>query len=564
MRVPDAVRPLLGRSEVRRSLETASPRHARLLAARYAARVMEAFKVIAQSQFSSEQAGALVQRCFDDLISETEKHGGFLPRGINQPDLEILEQLCLSGERISQLQSQLAASDFDGAVMVRAKSVASTHGVDVEAIGPVMHLNLMSGIARALIEQQRLFQFRAEDRLSPFLPVDPLFRRGREPWVRLTAEDCLTRTKGPTVAAAIARYLDVGKTKWVRKTYQARVWQLRFFEEHVGPDVPLAAVTSDHVRTFRDAIRTLHRLHGKRVGCSFAARQTESVSHRIADKTAAIIFEPVKAFFRWAKSDEGLISTNPAEDVRLVAAKKDKGKKARRPFSANELVTLFNAPIFTGCRSIHRRYDPGDKIISDAKYWIPILGLYTRARLGELVQLHVRDVHLDGPIPYLSINEDNAPDTCAADRKHVKSEAGVRLVPLHSEVMSLGFAAFVEAKAHQNRKGRVRLFGEFSYGSDGQASTVFSKFFARFLDSVGLTDPALVFHSFRHNAEDAFRDALQPQYVIDRIIGHSNSATSAIYGEGASLATLMTAVQAMRLKVRLPVSSFVGAEEVVA
>ena len=75
------------------------------------------------------------------------------------------------------------------------------------------------------------------------------------------------------------------------------------------------------------------------------------------------------------------------------------------------------------------------------------------------------------------------------------------------------------------------------------------------MSKAGLHDPALVFHSFRHNAEDAFRDALQPQYVIDRIIGHRDGATSAGYGEAASLATLNAAVTAMRLKVRLPVAA---------
>lgn len=66
------------------------------------------------------------------------------------------------------------------------------------------------------------------------------------------------------------------------------------------------------------------------------------------------------------------------------------------------------------------------------------------------------------------------------------------------------------------------------------------------MSKAGLHDPALLFHSFRHNAEHAFRDALQPQYVIDGIIGHSDGATSAGYGEGISLAVANDAVKAMR------------------
>jgi len=84
-------------------------------------------------------------------------------------------------------------------------------------------------------------------------------------------------------------------------------------------------------------------------------------------------------------------------------------------------------------------------------------------------------------------------------------------------------------------KGRVRLFGEFKFGTDGQASTEASKWFGRFLDRTGLTGNDLVFHSFRHGAEDAFRNAKQPQYVIDQIVGHSDGSVSSLYGEGVSL-----------------------------
>ena len=168
--------------------------------------------------------------------------------------------------------------------------------------------------------------------------------------------------------------------------------------------------------------------------------------------------------------------------------------------------------------------------------------------MGELVQLHLNDVFLDGEVPHISINEDN---TQGGDRKHVKSPAGIRKVPLHPEILELGFGAFV-VKRKKLYKGDRRLFTEIRYGAHGQASGEFSKIFARYLDKIGLDDRALCFHSFRHNAEDALRDALQPQYVIDRIIGHDDGATSSHYGNGVSLNVAHDAVKAMKLGCRLP------------
>ncbi|HEX8413081.1 MAG TPA: DUF6538 domain-containing protein, partial [Sphingomicrobium sp.] len=164
MRVPDAVRPLLGRSEVRRSLLTASSLQARLLAARYAARVLEAFNVIVQSQCSPEQARAVVRGCFSDLICETERYGGFVPRTCD-PDLETAEQIFLSQERVGQLTGQVASCAFDGFVSGTLQNGLAKHGIGLQAVNSVTELNLLTGIARALIEQQRLFQLRAVDRL---------------------------------------------------------------------------------------------------------------------------------------------------------------------------------------------------------------------------------------------------------------------------------------------------------------------------------------------------------------------------------------------------------------
>jgi integrase len=192
----------------------------------------------------------------------------------------------------------------------------------------------------------------------------------------------------------------------------------------------------------------------------------------------------------------------------------------------------------------------GDLIICDAYFWIPIIGFLSGARLGEIVQLHLDDVKLDAPIPYFDITDAESGEVGSGEEKHVKSAAGVRSVLLHPDLMELGFAEFVR-KRRADRRASKRLFFEIAYGADGQASTVFSKWFARLLDGVGLTDPALVFHSFRHNAEDAFRDAKEPQYVIDRVIGHADGAVSAQYGQGVSLEVAAGAVAAMKLPLKL-------------
>lgn len=547
VRVPACVQPKLGLREVRRSLGSCGFVRAKALVPTYVHRVKGVFGVIQNTNVTKEQARVLVQACFRRLVAETEGWA-IVPGNIETAEFELTEQLGLSEDRVSSLREQLGSRVFDGSVQLIAQNELAP---DLD-FNPARRLDFLEGVARALIEQQNLFQLRLTNRLQPFAPTDSLFADLDGPAQSsspVTAAVVPVVAVGPTVAEAAALYLSAGKKRWVRKTHTARVWQIGFLEESLGSTKRLSAVTSHDVRRFRDQILSLRANHGRRQHLTFAERQTENVDRRIAPKTAAIIFETCKAFFTWAKRDEGMIAINPAEDVRIALPKKPKGKRTRRPFTAAELSQLFSSPVFTGCRSRHRRFEPGEFVYRDAKFWIPVLSFYTGARMGELVQLHVSDVVLDG-IPHISINEDVEHLSPSAEGKHVKSEAGVRMVPLHPDLMDLGFEKFVE-RAKTKGKSK-RLFPEVEYGIDGQASSRFSKWFARMMDKSGLTDPALVFHSFRHNAEDALRNAEKHQYIIDRLIGHSDGSTSAGYGDGISLEVGYDAIKAMRLPVRIP------------
>lgn len=551
VRVPDHIRPRIGQGEVHRSLGTYVPRHARLLAVTYSARVMGVFDMIASTDLTKTQARQLVASCFHDLVRATEAVGGFMPE-TTEPDIEIDEQRQLASARIAELRDQCVTRLYGGDVKETARRLLETSAMSVVDLSEPRQVDVFDGIARALIEQQRLFILRIEDRLAPFFPTDPLFASASPFQVHLpngSAEVQDVDVKGSLVGEAITDYLRHGQKAWVPKTVAARRWQLRYLMEHLGEDRPLASVTAHEIRKFRDAVLTLRKNHGRSPAQSFLQKQTENAEHRVAPKTATLIFEPCQAFFRWCKNVQGLIDKNPAEDVRMMIIGKDKAVKNRRPFREDELRCLFGSPLWTGCHSVDRRYRKGTRIIQDAKFWIPILGYYTGARLGELVQLHFADVRLDDQFPCISINEEN--EAGAASKKHVKSMAGIRTVPIHPDIMALGFAEFV-ARRRKGSKSSDRLFPEFPYGSDGQASTVFSKFFARLLDAVGLNDPALVFHSFRHGAQDAFRDALTPQYVTDKIIGHHDGATSSGYGMGVSLDVAASAMAAAKFKVRLP------------
>jgi integrase len=104
----------------------------------------------------------------------------------------------------------------------------------------------------------------------------------------------------------------------------------------------------------------------------------------------------------------GLIEKNSWEGLDIAFKTTNK----RRPWTDSELSIFFSQPL-------HTSYSlPKDKKAgADAAYWIPLLGLYTGARVGELAQLQVCDIKTVGEIAALSITDEG-------DGQSVKSQAG--------------------------------------------------------------------------------------------------------------------------------------------
>jgi hypothetical protein len=75
----------------------------------------------------------------------------------------------------------------------------------------------------------------------------------------------------------------------------------------------------------------------------------------------------------------------------------------------------------------------------EAAFWLPLLALYSGARLNELAPLTVRDVKRDEPsgLHYMTVIEDTE------GGRTVKTEGSLRAVPIHPELIRIGILEFV-------------------------------------------------------------------------------------------------------------------------
>jgi len=122
-------------------------------------------------------------------------------------------------------------------------------------------------------------------------------------------------------------------------------------------------------------------------------------------------------------------------------------KDRHKAFSAEDLEKIFEAPLFQGCVDDTRNWaKPGDSNPRGTRFWVILLGLYTGARGHEILQLTEDDVEYVNGTPALHF------------RKQTKTAASRRVIPIHPELIRLGFLEHVD----QVRKPITRDAGFFT------------------------------------------------------------------------------------------------------
>ncbi len=247
---------------------------------------------------------------------------------------------------------------------------------------------------------------------------------------------------------------------------------------------------------------------------------------KTASKTARDRLIWVKSLLQFAAQDLGLLTRNPWSGIEIDFQTTNK----RRPWTDGELTLFFEQPL-------HQSYQlPKDrKAGADAAYWIPLLGLYTGARVGELAQLRVSDIRTEVDVPMLSITNEG-------EGQRVKTKAGLRDVPIHSELIRLGFLEYVAA-AKRNSSGN--LWPDLPT-REGKPGGYFSHWFGIYRRELGF-GKAPDFHCFRHTVRTQMAEAGIPEAVIDTLVGHEvgGSVGAKVYTHRAP-GTLLEAIEVLQ------------------
>ncbi len=361
-------------------------------------------------------------------------------------------------------------------------------------------------------------------------------------------------TTSASMSALVEKYtFDAARERdWPKKTVLRKKAELAEFIKLCG-DKPVNQYTQADGVTFKDAQGMLpaNRLRQPFKGLSLAkvVAKAKAITSdggqfpRLSPITINDKLNTASGFFEWARARDASVS-NPVATLKIKRGK-NQARKNGIKFTIDELNRLFSAPVYTGCLSERHWNKPGNLVLADsAFYWVPLIGLFSGLRLGEIIQLQTEDVKMLSGITYLDVTtgaDDCVENDGSNNTKSLKTSSSQRGVPVHSALIDMGFCDLV---ARRRSKGALRLFGEFKRSADDDSwSKQFSKHFKRFRESVGVIRPRVNFHTFRHTVEDALRNTDVRKEVRDAVQGHGENGVSSGYGTGYYLETLSAAVQ---------------------
>ncbi|MFM0037105.1 DUF6538 domain-containing protein [Paraburkholderia strydomiana] len=233
--------------------------------------------------------------------------------------------------------------------------------------------------------------------------------------------------------------------------------------------------------------------------------------------------------------NQGWMLADPSKGVRV--GERRNAKAVRLPFDLPALKRIFTSPVYTE----GQRPEGGG---GAATYWMPLLALYTGARLEELAQLSPDDVH---QASYVDASGSQASAwiiriSDMGEGQEVKTATSRRRVPVHADLIALGFIDYVQTITGP------RLFPLLKTDSDGREGGLFGKWFGKHIRKIGIVDRRMVFHSFRHLLKHTMRECGITEEVSDAITGHASASVGRRYGATLyPLAPLVDAMQRYRI-----------------
>jgi integrase len=207
-----------------------------------------------------------------------------------------------------------------------------------------------------------------------------------------------------------------------------------------------------------------------------------------APKSVQNVFAGVKTIFKFGVINKE-ITTDPTAGI-TYKAKRDP-KRKRLPFTFDDAKLILTAA-----------RDAGPEI-----FFPNLIASLSGARLAEVVEARTDDIEMIDGRWCLHIREDNR-----EENQTVKTEASIRTIPLHDEIIRRGFIEYVDSLP------RGPMFPQYRTNKYNRRNDHASKVNSGFVRKLGIKDRRKApMHSWRHYAKTYFKnDPLVKEEIHDQ------------------------------------------------
>lgn len=492
-RIPNRLRPIFGKSEFWRSLNTCHRQEAIAIAGLLNFHLQGTFDMLSELEKQIEKQQAAVQRLIDAGVA----------------DDHITAQIAILQDLIARYRTQVESAQKDGtikrleleslqALVTKAEDVSAGRRFVEEATQAVSASYTAQTVMSARLDENKAFQERlltslskndsAASKKEQMSSPSPLFSELIDDFITeksRTTEDHRGYSEG--------------------EANQART-SLRLFLELLG-DKPVRDYSGADAGEFRSLLLQLPSSHGKsaskRVDALTAIKRAKKDVQTLSMKTVKKHFSRLSQYWKFLRP-RGHVDKIIFEGFEFKGAKSSKRK--RDMWSNDDLKKLFSSKVFAADAD------------QSADWWLPRIAAYSGMRLEEICRLRPQDIVTVSGVTGFQIQEQS--ESSPGGFWSPKTEAGARLVPIHSILIAHGFM-----NLFTKSKNNDFVFDLVPGGPDQKRGYRFSKNFSNRKKAAGV-GPKTAFHSFRHNARTQVESADLQERWIDAVFGHEDAKRS--------------------------------------
>ncbi|MDX2485262.1 MAG: site-specific integrase [Pseudodonghicola sp.] len=332
-----------------------------------------------------------------------------------------------------------------------------------------------------------------------------------------------------TLQAAIDAYVQENKHigTWRAATFAKKEACLGLLTELLGSDRPMANIAKQDAQAVKRILLELpanrHKIAVTRELSLLEAVEVEGVQ-KITPVTVDGYISVFQSFFDWAERN-GYAAEKLFTGMRLGKSA-TKGAPKRKAFEQKALEAVFREVTDNQLGLVRK----------ESHKWALLIGMFSGARLNEICQLQLSDIQQEDGIWFFNLMDEGD------SNKRFKSDAAIRKVPLHSELVRLGLLDF---HATLKQRGEKRMFPDYTHCvKNGYGRSLGRWFNATLTPALGIKSKHHVFHGLRHTMVSRLAQAGIEEPIYQSIVGHERQGvTQQVYNrQGYTLRQLKTAI----------------------